>query len=145
PPLTFTNDEMWKLVSYVAYQFVRTPAFRDMRARNSAAMAANARTLGPEQMRQLRLIVPPDSVPAGVADTDEEFEQLWREATEDAELQMRDKSSWLSTMTQFAQVAFEALWTKGVELLRADSQCFMTCDQPVVIDYDLWFGLSEVY
>ena len=57
--VSLTSDEIEALVRFIAYQFVRTPAFRDMRARNGRFTAASTRELSDRQIQELRQMVPP--------------------------------------------------------------------------------------
>lgn len=130
------------LVGFIAYQFLRTPIFKDNRARNSSILSDRARGLTPDQIKELRRVAPP--IPPGVADTDEEFAKLWAEAVAQAEPYLTSKSSWLGNMPEFAERIFDEPWAKSVVLLTLDRDCFVTCDQPVVIDYNVGFRPSEV-
>jgi hypothetical protein len=141
-PLRLTKAEMEMLIGFMAYQFLRTPVFKDNRARNNSELCDRARRLSPEQIRQLRRVAP--KIPAGVADTDEDFARLWSEAVDQAEPYLVDRRSWLGNMPQFAERIFDELWIKSVTLLTVDGDCFVTCDQPVIVDYNRGFGPSEV-
>jgi hypothetical protein len=140
-----TENELAELVQYVAVQFVRTPAFRSMRAKNGTYAAGTARNLSDAEIRRLRQIVPPGLIPQGVVNNDEEFRELFVEALYDVEATFADKRSWLAVMHQFAEVIAKALWTKRIELVRVAEEHFITCDQPVVLDYSLNFATSDVY
>jgi hypothetical protein len=143
--LLVNREEAEILIGSAAYQFVRTPAFRDMRARSTGHATSTARALTPEQIHKLRTeIIPPGIVPPGVANTDSEFAQLWLEAMGEVDRHYSDNRSWLSIMPEFVERIFDLLSGKRLELLRAESEFLVTCDHPVAIDYQQGF-VSEVF
>jgi Protein of unknown function (DUF4238) len=142
---SLSEKELAELIRYIAFQFVRTPAFRRMREKNGTYAAVTGRTLTDEQITRLRQTVPRDLIPPGLVNSNEEFRELWREALCDVEADFADKRSWLALTHPFAEGIALVLWRKRLELIKVADEYFLTCDQPVVLDYALNFATSDVY
>lgn len=138
--LTLTADEHSILLSFISYQLLRTPAFRDTRKRGSVEAVRSGRTITADELRKA---VPPGLVPIEIMNSNEELEAIWQEALDVVAVRGSDNKSWLESMEQFAQGVLANLWPKRVELL-STKEYFVTSDHPVVLDYAIGLGPSEV-
>jgi hypothetical protein len=140
--IVLSSEEMEVLVGFIAHQVVRTPAFKTAQLGHMAQAAINSRHPNDQEFKLIRQKAPADLLPPELSD--EEARSLWAEAMADVEAQSHDNTSWLSVLPRFAQVLFNRLWVKPVELVGNSKEYFLTCDFPVVFDHEAGIGPSTV-
>jgi hypothetical protein len=128
------------LIVFLAFQLVRTPAFRDDLYRFDADMAAKVRTcVKLEEMKELlrREI--------GVTPPDDEVLHFWESASQRIIEQLSAKDYWLRNIGRFARRFVDAIGVKRPVILRSPYEYFVTSDYPVVINHGLGLGGSDLY
>jgi hypothetical protein len=97
-------------------------------------------------MRDLRLALPNGLIAESIKQSDSALLEAWQAAMTDLDERAKRKDIWLDQLWEFANVVFRELWNKRIHLLRTRGiQYFLTCDHPVVIDYDTGLRPSEAF
>jgi len=134
------RTETETLIIFLAFQLVRTPAFRDDLYRFDADMAEKVRTsVKLEEMKEFL------EREIGVIPPDDEVRHFWEGASQRIIERFSTSEYWLRNMGRFARRFADQIATKRPELLRAPSEYFVTSDYPVVINHGLGLGGSDLY
>jgi hypothetical protein len=134
------RTEAETLVVFLAFQLVRTPAFRDDLYRFDADMALKVRTsVKLEEMKEFL------EREIGVTPPDDEIQRYWESASQRVIERFSTSEYWLRNMGRFARRFADQIATKHPEILRASSEYFVTSDYPVVINHGLGLGGSDLY
>ncbi len=139
-PVRLDRAEAETLIVFLAFQLVRTPAFRDDLYRFDADMAAKVRTsVKLEEMKEfLRREI-------GVTPPDDEVQRYWESASQRIIEQVSVSDYWLRHMGRLARRFTDAIGLKRPQILHAPDEYFVTSDYPVVINHGLGLGGSDLY
>ena len=134
------RTEAETLIVFLAFQLVRTPAFRDGLYRFDADMAAKVRTsVKLEEMKEvLRREI-------GVTPPDDEVQRYWESASQRIIERISPSEYWLRNMGRFARRFTDAIALKHPQILRAPHEYLVTSDYPIVIDHAAGLRGSDVY
>jgi len=134
--VSLTETEAQWLLAFIAFQAVRTPAFRDMLLRFDADYLAKSRATNSDLRAQIR---------RDFGDVSEDEVEAYCEAVKRKTFEVtNDPRYWLRRMARFVQLIQSELAAKSPEILRSPDEVVITCDHPVVADYDSGFAASDV-
>jgi hypothetical protein len=134
------RTEAETLIVFLAFQLVRTPAFRDDLYRFDADMAARVRTC--VKLEEMKEVIRRE---IGVTPPDDEVLKFWESASQRVIEQLSAKDYWLRNIRRYARRFVDAIGLKTPALLRSESEYFVTSDYPVVINHGLGLGDSDLY
>jgi hypothetical protein len=125
------------LSSFVAFQAVRTPAFKRMLLQLDAEYLKKISPLSLEELRR--------QIRQDLGDIDDDkIVRLYTNVISGGRKIAFDTRYWLSRMRRVVELTYNELAAKSVNLLLSRDEVILTCDHPVVINYNLGLRDTEV-
>jgi hypothetical protein len=128
------------LIVFLAFQLVRTPAFRDHLYRFDSAMASTVRTaVKPGEIKDFLAremgLIPPD----------DEIERYWESVSQGLIERISPTEYWLAHMSKLARSFVDAIELKSPQILRTPYEYFITSDFPIVLREGMNLTESDLF
>ncbi|MGO9453541.1 MAG: DUF4238 domain-containing protein [Candidatus Binataceae bacterium] len=135
--VTLTRAEAETLLVFTAFQFVRTPVFRDRWHTLGLEIIAEVSDLKGKELRDFLNQI-------GIDHPSDNVEDFWRALIEDAVKPSYSAEQWLRKMPRLSRRILDLIAVKSPLLLRANDEYFVTCDHPIVMDYQVGLPDAEL-